>query len=166
MDKITTLTRMHCAMLTIGICNCHNHSNSVRMQQPAYIKMREAKSSHTRFQVKDRVRLSRDVLYWWNLFIQNGDSATKALWEFWSFKWLWKALLTSRGLTNKIRKFKAMRTLVIQPGRGWKCIAAQIVDDAGRQVEEYRLQTISSTNIQRTAASVDQPRSTIDKILR
>lgn len=100
------------------------------------------------------------------LFYQNGDSATEALRKFRSLKRLRKGPLSSQGLTNMITKFEATGTLGIQPGRGRKCVAAQVVDDVATQVEEDRSQTIGSTSVRRIAASVDQPRSTVHKILQ
>ncbi|GFX23780.1 uncharacterized protein TNCV_3597221 [Trichonephila clavipes] len=99
-------------------------------------------------------------------FYQNGDSATEALRKFWFLKRLQKGPLSSQGLTNMIRKFKATGTLGVQPGRRRKCVAVQVVDDEATQVEEDRSQTIGSTSFRRIAASVVQPRSTVHKILR
>ncbi|GFT80896.1 hypothetical protein TNCV_3497011 [Trichonephila clavipes] len=57
-----------------------------------------------------------------------------------------------------IRKFEATGTLEILPGSGRKCVAAQVVDDVMTQV-------VDCTSARRIAASVDQPRSTVRKIL-
>ena len=53
-----------------------------------------------------------------------------------------------------------------QPGREWKCVAAQVVDNIEAQVEEGILQTFSSTNARRIAAHIDQLRFTVNKILQ
>ncbi|GFU75879.1 hypothetical protein TNCV_1653371 [Trichonephila clavipes] len=66
--------------------------------------------------------------------------------------------LSSRGITNMIRKFEATGTLGIQPGRGRKCVAAQVV-------EENRSQTIDSTRVRRIAAFIEQPHFTVHKLL-
>ncbi|GFW62656.1 hypothetical protein TNCV_2624191 [Trichonephila clavipes] len=42
----------------------------------------------------------------------------------------------------------------------------KVVDDVPTQVEEDRSQTIGSTSVRLIAASVDQPRSMVHKILR
>ncbi|GFV21334.1 transposable element tc3 transposase [Trichonephila clavipes] len=65
-----------------------------------------------------------------------------------------------------IRKFEPTGSLGIQPGRGRKCVAAQVVDNVATQVEEDRSKTIGKTSVRRIAASVVQPRSTVHKILR
>ena len=64
------------------------------------------------------------------LFYQNGDSVTKSR----SLKRLRKYPLTSQGVTNMIRTFEAMGTLVIKPGRGRKCVASQAANDVATQV--------------------------------
>ncbi|GFT91402.1 hypothetical protein TNCV_4285621 [Trichonephila clavipes] len=52
------------------------------------------------------------------------------------------------------RKFEAMGTSGIQPGRGRKYVAAQVVNDLVMQAEEDRSQTISSISVWRIAAFV------------
>ncbi|GFW15612.1 uncharacterized protein TNCV_3581101 [Trichonephila clavipes] len=81
-----------------------------------------------------------------------------------SLKWLRKGPFSKR-LTNMIRKSEARRKVEIQPGRGQKCVAAQVEDAVATLMEEYRSQTIGSTSVRGIAASVEQPRSTIHKIL-
>ena len=54
----------------------------------------------------------------------------------------------------------------VQPGKGRKCVAAQVVDDVSTQVEEDKLQAIENTSVQHIAASVGHLRSTILKILQ
>ncbi|GFX53179.1 hypothetical protein TNCV_361741 [Trichonephila clavipes] len=70
------------------------------------------------------------------LFYQNGDFATEAL------------------------------RICRSPGRGQKCVAALVVANVETQVEKDRSQTIGSTSVRGIAATVDQPRSTVHKILR
>lgn len=62
------------------------------------------------------------------LFYQNGDSATETLRKFQSLKRLRKDPFTSQGLRNIIMKFEATGSLAVQPGRGQKCVAAQVSD--------------------------------------
>ncbi|GFX88913.1 hypothetical protein TNCV_2576201 [Trichonephila clavipes] len=50
--------------------------------------------------------------------------------------------------------------------KGQKCVATQVVDDVETQVKEERSQTIDSTSVRSIAASVDQPHSTVYKLLR
>ena len=100
------------------------------------------------------------------LLNQNGESTTEALQKFRSLKWLRKCPSTSQGLVNMIKKFEGTEILVIQPRSEQKCSAAQAVDDVATQVEEDALQTIGSTSVRRIAASVDQPRSMVHKILQ
>ncbi|GFU13219.1 hypothetical protein TNCV_2965861 [Trichonephila clavipes] len=82
------------------------------------------------------------------------------------FKRLQKYPHSSHGLTNIIRKFEATGTLGNQPGRGRKRVASQVVDDAATQVEEDISQIIGSASIRRITPSVEQPLSTVHKIIR
>ena len=65
-----------------------------------------------------------------------------------------------------VRKFEAAGMLGIQPGRVRKSVAEQIVNDEATQLKEDRSQTIGSTSVRRTAASVNQPCSSVYKILQ
>ncbi|GFW20921.1 hypothetical protein TNCV_1714281 [Trichonephila clavipes] len=59
-----------------------------------------------------------------------------------------------------IKKFEGTETWGIQPEKGRKCVAAQVVGDVGRS------QTTGSSSVRRIVASVDQARSMVHKILR
>ena len=61
---------------------------------------------------------------------------SEVLRKFQSLKRLHKSPLTSQGLTYMIRKFEATGILVIQPGKGRKCVAVQVMDDGATQVVE------------------------------
>ncbi|GFT04764.1 hypothetical protein TNCV_4476781 [Trichonephila clavipes] len=78
--------------------------------------------------------------------------ASEALRKFPTLKRLRKSPLSSQGLNYMIRTLEATGTLEIQPGRGRKCVAAQVV---ATPVEEDRSQTIGSTSVRRIAVSVD-----------
>ena len=55
---------------------------------PRYIKVREANSGHIRFQVKEDDIDSTAEWFTGEIVLPKQDSATNALWKFWSLKLL------------------------------------------------------------------------------